>query len=145
MMRTAFIWKGAGDGISKSSSVGIILPFTLLLSHISGLLLAILANNRGFFLRTDITLLTSLLKSRVHSSTMAPIIIRRVLDSSIWSALDASKPKLSRRGTYGSGVPAVFVIPFSIVLILILFGCCIRGQRAKAAKARSENRVVSLT
>lgn len=81
---------------------------------------------------------------------MAPIIIRRVLDSSIWSALDASKPKLSRRyysntssSSSSSVSPAVFVIPLAIAAALIVIGCCIRAQRVNTANARYENTVVS--
>jgi hypothetical protein len=74
---------------------------------------------------------------------MAPVLIRRVLDSSIWSTLDASQPKLSRRYTYIGVTPAVVVIPIAIFAFFMVIGCCVRAQRLSVAKQRNAARAVS--
>jgi hypothetical protein len=75
---------------------------------------------------------------------MAPVLIRRVLDSSIWSTLDAPQPTLSRRYIYTSINPTPLVIPLAVLIFLVVFGCTLSAQRLNRAKARNKAIAVSL-
>jgi hypothetical protein len=75
---------------------------------------------------------------------MAPVLIRRVLDSSIWSTLDIPQPTLSRRYIYTGSNSNLFVIPLAIFIFLVVFGYILRAQRLNRAKARNKAIALSL-
>jgi hypothetical protein len=69
---------------------------------------------------------------------MAPVLIRNVLDSLVWSTLDASQPTLLRRYVNTGTSPAAIVIPFVIFAFLLVVVFRLRGQQLpNSAKARN--------
>jgi len=65
---------------------------------------------------------------------MAPVLIRRVLGSSIWSTLDASQPALSQRD-YNTGMhPATIAIPIGVFAALVIILCSVKARRINRAK-----------
>jgi hypothetical protein len=85
-----------------------------------------------------------LLNNCVNLPIMAPVLIRRVLDSSIWSTIDAPQPTLPRRYISTGSNSALFVIPLAVFIFLVVFGCTLSALRLRRAKARNKAIAVSL-
>jgi len=135
--------------ISKSSPVRMILPPSFILSPSPTSSPSVVPSFKPVEVSTSTPTTpyqhhySSLLESYIRSSAMAPVLVRRVLDSPIWSTLDASQPTFSRRDIDNGNSTPLFIIPIAIFIFLVTIGCCIKVHRLNNAKQRNEAMDVS--